>query len=141
MKHASSPCAGITLTEIMVAIVILGMVMGGFFKVTTMARRTRKLAQSHYAAVIIANNRIERAKQAEFDDLYLLEETETVVNEMGTPDPDGAFLRSTAVHANYDGDPLLKRIVVSVEPPSILGAAAPRSTEVVSTVLTDYLEP
>ncbi len=133
--------AGFTLTEVMVAILLLGVVMGGFFHVASMSRRSRKLAHDHYTAVLIANNRIVRAASMPLQDVLLFEENGTMVNELGVLDPNGAFLRTTVVAGNYNGDPLLTRITVSVQPPSIRGGLAARSTESVSTVLTDYLEP
>ena len=130
---------GFTLTEVMISMLLLGLVMGGFFQVANISRRTRRQAQNHYTAVIIANNRIERAKHIDLADLVMLEEIETQINELGVSDPDGAFLRTTVIEPNYDDDPLLTRVTVMVSPPSTAWGSEARSTEIVSTILTEYL--
>ncbi len=131
---------GFTLTEVMVATLLLGLVMGGFFKLATQTGRTRETAHNHFIAVIIANNRIERARYSRLDEIPLLAERETVVNELGAPDPDGRFLRTSVLLPDYDDDPLLIRMTVSVQP-LLARRGTARPVETVSTVLTEYLEP
>ena len=140
-RQYTANTGGFTLTEVMVATLILGLVMGGFFQVTSMSRRMRAQAQHHYVAVIVANNRIERAKHMRLADVALLQETDTVVNELGAPDPDGQYLRTTVIEPDYDGESMLMRIRVSVQPPAMGYGNSDRPVETVSTVLTEYLEP
>ncbi len=140
-RRASDRCQGFTLTEVMVAMLLLGLVMGGFLKLATQSARTREAAHNHFIAVIIAHNRIERARYSRMDELPLLAERDTVVNELGAPDPEGRFLRTTALTPDYDDNPLLMRMTVSVHPPTSARGTTARPVETVSTVLTEYLEP
>ena len=140
MKNYYRRCDGVTLTEVLVAIAILGLVIAGFLSASNMLRRTRKISENHYKAVIIANNRIERAKQVDMQDLDLLEEFQTSVNDLGAPDPDGRFLRTTVITPHYDNDPLLTHVAVTVHTPLLPGARS-RGSEELSTILTEYLEP
>jgi len=129
--------------EIMVASLILALAMGGFYQVISMTSRTRKKAYNQYIAVVMANNRIERAKNMRMADLPMLAETDTTVDPLGVPDPNGTFVRSTQILPNQNGDARLTRIIVTVQPPLFSRGPVldPRPSETVSTLLTEYLEP
>ncbi len=133
---------GFTLVEVVVALAILGIAMLGAYSVVTMSTQTRENAHNHYVATVIANNRIERAKNLTFDGISALAEDRIAVNELGAPDAEGAYRRTTRIDTSWDGDPMVTRIAVEVEVPQLLRnpTRSPDSV-LVSTLLTDYLEP
>lgn len=134
--------AGFTFVESVAALAILGMVMAGVCRVLISSARTRWAAHNMYVAVIIANNRIERAKNMSADELGLLAERETPVDALGAPDPDGPFTRTTSITRGHRGDARVTRIDVTVHaPPLRFLRNAPRPSESVSTLLTEYLDP
>jgi prepilin-type N-terminal cleavage/methylation domain-containing protein len=132
---------GFTLVEVMIAVGLLGMTIAGFYAVLTASTRTRIMAHNRYVAVTIANNRIERAKHMRIDELPLLVESGTLVNALGSPNPDGPFVRSTTINPSQNGDPRLTRITVSVQAPRVRRGTTTGLTETVSTLLTEYLDP
>lgn len=143
-QRGSARCGtrGFTFGEVMVAAALLGVAMAAFFQVTSMTRRSRKNAHNHFVAVTMANNRIERAKHMRLSELPLLRESDVQVNSLGSPDPDGTFLRSTTIETNQNEDAHLVRITVTVQPPLLrANTQDPRPSESVSTLLTEYLDP
>ncbi|MDZ4199262.1 MAG: prepilin-type N-terminal cleavage/methylation domain-containing protein [Kiritimatiellia bacterium] len=133
---------GFTFLETIAAMAILGLALTGFYRVLIQSARTRQAAHHHYVAVIIANNRIERAKNLRFEDLPLLAESQVAVDQLGSPDTAGTFLRSTVVAPNQGGDPRVTRLTVTVRAPSMRrDGSGTRPSESVSTLLTEYLVP
>jgi hypothetical protein len=125
----------------MVGLAVLGIVMLGSYRVIISMVRLRKAAHNHYAAAVMANNRIERAKNTSFHDLPLLAEDQVPVNDLGVPDSEGGFRRTTVVVRPHDGDDRLARVTVTVEVPRLLRTDGQRPAESVSTLLTEYVEP
>lgn len=109
---------GFTLVEMLVAVFLLAFVMAGVYRTLHTAMRLRTTAHRHYLSVIVANNRIERAKTVGFLELPFLAENEVRVDEQGTPDQEGQFLRSTQVNTNVNDNPDLVQITVTVQPPT-----------------------
>ncbi len=103
---------GFTLIEVLVAIVILALCIGGLSQLFVNVRQLSQMSRSHYIAVNIAKNRIERAKTLKYSDLYLLQEKDGIVNSSGVPDPDGEFKVNTQISQVNSN---LKEVVVSVE--------------------------
>jgi hypothetical protein len=130
-----------TYVEVMLALTILGVVMVGSYRAIISLVRLRKSAHNHYVAVVMANNRVERAKNASFSDLPLLAEDRVPVNELGAPDSNGPFHRSTVITTGHGGDARLTRVVVTVEVPLLSRRDGQRPAESVSTLLTEYIEP
>ncbi len=124
----------------MVALFLLVFVMAGVYRTMAMSARLRVTAHGHYLAVIIANNRIERAKNVGFGELPFMVEDSVRVNDQGVPDADGRFRRTTAVHMEHGGNPRLARMTVTVELPASR-ARSDRVFESVTTLLTEYMEP
>ena len=131
---------GFTLAEVLVALFLLVFVMAGVYRVMNMSARLRMAAHSHYLAVIIANNRIERAKNVGFSELPFMAEDSVRVNDLGIPDPEGHFRRTTEVRMDFEGNPRLALMTVTVEPPPSTRGGA-RAAESVTTLLTEYVEP
>ncbi len=133
--------AGMTLTEVLVAIGILALVFGGCYRLITQVTQMRVAAQRRYAAVVIANNRIERIKAAGFREAFAYVENRVPVDERGTPASDGRFLRTTVVEPGVAGDSRLARVVVTVEQRPLRAGVPVGQPESVATLLTEYLVP
>lgn len=130
---------GFTVVEVVLAISLLAVAMAGVYRVLESAFRLRRAAHHHYLAVVIANNRIERAKSVDFNMLPLLGEDRVPVNDQGVPEPDGPFHRTTEVATGYEGNPRLARVRVTVETPPMRRHRRVPVTESVSTLLTEYV--
>ena len=133
---------GYTFIEIVVAMAILALAMAGIYRVMTVSMQARQVSQNHYVATVMANNRIERAKNLTYGNLSLLEETDRPVDELGAPDLAGRYLRTTEIEPDYGGETNVTRVTVTVVPPSPNRRSDEGLPPVsVSTLLTTYLEP
>ncbi len=110
-------CDGFTMTEVMVASMILMLFLAGFIGSFIMALRTLDASNNHYRATSIARNRIQRARSFEFASLPLLEETDNVIDRYGNIDQAGTFRRSTMISTNTPTAPHTVRIRVEVRYP------------------------
>lgn len=131
---------GSTLTEVLVASAILVFAMAGAYRLTSAGVRVRTSAHHHYLAVLIANNRLERAKLIRYEDLPLLREDRVAVDANGIPAPNGPFLRTTQVQMGYRNNSRVAYVRVIVETPQLRRRSDPRASEFVSTLLTQYRE-
>lgn len=122
------------------AVSILTAVMAGGCRLIASIVRLRTASHNHYTATLIANNRIERAKNVSLSELPLLAENRVAVNAFGVPQSNGRFHRSTVVQTGHGGDDKVTLIRVNVETPIILRAGQQRPSESVSTLLTEYVE-
>ncbi len=136
---------GFTFIEVMIAMTLLVLSMAGAYQVVNMSMQARQNAHNYYTATIIANNRIERAKNVTFGNLEMLAEDNNRVNELGAPDPAGRYHRITTVDVNpIEGieEGKLTRIAVVVQAPApTTGRDTEGPSVLVSTLLTTYLEP
>ena len=139
-SRAAASRGGFTLAEVLVALFLLAFVMAGVYRTMTMSARLRTTAHRHYLAVIVANNRIERAKNVGFGELPFLAEDGVRVNDQGVPDAEGQFRRTTEVRMEHGGNPRLAWMRVTVELPSAR-RGADRVSESVTSLLTEYVEP
>ena len=105
---------GLSLTENMMAVAIILIVLTGVMTAQLQSMSAGKRAAHAYTAYQIAKNRIETLKSFSFSDAASAGETSTYVDDNGTPDPEGNFIRSTTVTASYNGDANLLQAVVSV---------------------------
>ncbi len=103
---------GTSLLEVMVALFVFGAFVSGACRLGVMSRRVSDVSRSHYQAINIAKNRMERAKTLGFDFMDQCEENRVRVDCAGSPDPGGAFRRSTVVNTL---GPDMKEMVVSVD--------------------------
>ena len=134
--------AGFTFLEIVGAMTILAIALAGIFRVMSVSMQTRQVSQNHYVATVMANNRIERAKNLTFANLSMLAENERPVDELGTPHPNGRYLRSTIIEPSWGGETNLTRITVTIVPPSPNRRSSDGLAPVsISTLLTTYNEP
>ena len=93
----NDPKAGVTLVEVMVAILILGLCIGGLCQLAVNARQLSDMSRTHYTAINIAKNRLERAKTVDYDELQFLVENDIVVDPSGRADSSGDYRVNTAV--------------------------------------------
>lgn len=117
-KRLPPGSGGYSLLEVVVALAILGISLAGIYKVMTVSMQTRQVALNHYVATVMANNQIERAKNLAFGNLSLLAEDELRVDELGTTDATGRYLRTTTIEPVWGGESNLTRITVTILPPS-----------------------
>ncbi len=104
--------SGFTLIEVVIAIMILAMCIGGLCQLFVNVHQLSEMSRSHYVAINIAKNKIERAKTLGYTDLYLLSENDGIVNSSGAADPDGFYKVNTVVQPSGSN---LMEIVVTVD--------------------------
>ena len=129
---------GMTLVEAVVAVLVLSIGLAGACALVVQANKTATMARDHYVAVNIGKNRLERARTFEFDDLYLLEETNVVVDWNGDSDPDGYYRRSTVV-TNVSTN--LIELIVTTEIRNRKTTDFDGEQEVMRSLYTEYQEP
>jgi len=95
--------AGLTLIEVCVALAVLAVATAGIYSLANMARRISIRARTHYLAVNLAKNHLERAKSRDFSQLSQFAESNTVVDVNGRLIANGEFRRSTSVSALQNG--------------------------------------
>jgi len=109
---------GVTLTEVLFSAGIIALVATSILLVFVQTVNISRRINYEYTATNLAKSRVERARTiiatSGFDSLNDLEETDTIIDAEGSPDPNGEFNRSTVVTANYDGDSRLAQIDVTV---------------------------
>jgi prepilin-type N-terminal cleavage/methylation domain-containing protein len=130
---------GFTLVEVTFALLLVVVVLGGAYGLIVHAARISRSARDHYVATNLAKNHIERARNFRYSDLYLLEESNLVLDENGGPANGGRFQRTTLVNTNYA--PGLAEIVVTVQIRSRRTGEFGEEQEEISSLFTEYLEP
>ncbi|MBN1671710.1 MAG: hypothetical protein JXR37_11780 [Kiritimatiellae bacterium] len=130
---------GLSLIELGIAMLLLSIVMAGAFGLVFQAGRMNRMARNHYVAINIAKNRVERARNFEYSDLYLLAEAGLTVDENGSPAPEGGYRRATLVNTNYAER--LTEMTVRVEIRDIGTGTFRGEEEVLNTLFTHYVEP
>jgi len=129
---------GMTLVEVVLALVVLSLVMAGSYLLVSRAAATSRAARDNYVAALIAKDRLERARNFAYDDLHLLAEDDVVVDDTGLPDPEGNFRRTTIVTTNYA--PGLTKIEVIVEVRNQRTGDFTAGQESVASLFTEYYE-
>jgi type II secretory pathway pseudopilin PulG len=129
---------GISLVEILVAMALIALSIGGIVFVLVQSLGLMTGADNVYASTNIAKNRLERIRQIRneggYDTLYGTAESNVIVDRNGIPDQGGDFTRSTTVNPDYGPD--LTMITVQVRYKS-KGALIAQSIELV-TLLSPY---
>lgn len=140
MSGGSGKCirrSGFTLVEVVIALALIVIVLGGAYSLVIHAARVSRMARDHYIAVNLAKNRIERARNFRYADLYLLAESNQVMDENGGPSDSGRFRRTTAVDSV--SRPGMTVVTVTVRVRSLRTGAFGNEGESMSTMLTDYM--
>jgi len=129
-------CDGMTLVETLVAVLIFGIAIGGLAMLIVSAKQTSDRARDHYVAVNIGKNRLERIRNAGTDQIYLFDESFSIVNVSGNGDPDGDFRRTTVcsqVRTN------LHEITVTVDIRNKVSRQFDGGVEVLQTYMADFV--
>ncbi len=117
----------------MVAILISGIIAAAAIGLINSMKwgmtRTRRFS----TATEIANNRIADLRNFTYDDLDVLAETELSVNDLGLPDADGIYLRTTDIAAEVNH---CRQVTVTVTAPW-----HPDKTDVNASLTTVILDP
>jgi len=138
-RSRSSVKTGFTMVEVIVSLFLICLVMAGSYTLIVRAAALSRAARNHYVASILCNNRIERARNFDYEDLHLLEETSVTVNDNGYPDPDGWFSRTTTVSTNYL--PMCTKFDVVVQIRNRKTGFFGQERETESTQFTEFLAP
>ncbi len=145
MKSLSTTCkaradkAGLTVIEVVIALAILGVTLGGAYAVLLISIQNRAFAHDHYAATLLANNRLEHARHLAFSEVGdEFEEDAVRIDDEGVHDPEGRFFRSTSVTPNYRDDHRLKEVEVRIQVPLPRHRDRAAGTITMSAVLIDH---
>jgi len=130
---------GFTLVEVVVSAVLLALAIAGSYLVVSRTAWLVRTARNHYVAVSIGRARIERARGFAYEDLWLLRETNVVVDVRGVPSSDGDFRRTTLVNTN--AQPNLTLVTVDVEIRNVRTGRFTGEKESVACYFTEYLTP
>ena len=90
---------GFSFIEVIIALAVLGLFIGGMCAVMQSSRQLSDRARSHYTAVNLAKNRIERARDIPFESLSGFVESNTLVDKDGKADYQGDYRRTTQYNA------------------------------------------
>jgi len=129
--------AGFTLVEVVIAVTLIVVVLAGAYNLIIHAARVSRMARNHYIAVNLAKNHIERARNFRYADLYMMEESNLVMDENGGPANDGRFRRTTTVVS--DVEPGLTSVNVAVQICNLRTGEFGDEQEFISSIFTDYL--
>ena len=127
---------GMTLIETMAATLLFGIVLAGLLNLSLGSMATGKRAEFTYSAYNIAKNHLESLRSMPYSTLANAAESDIYVDSNGTPDPDGDFIRTTAVTQNFNNDTNLIELDVSVDY-IFRGSESGHPTEL-STVVYQY---
>ena len=89
--------AAFSIVETVLALALMSLFVGGLCRLTLTTHMITDQAREQYQTVTLARNRLERIRVLPFDLAELFAESNVLVNDYGTPDPAGRFLRSTEV--------------------------------------------
>lgn len=129
--------SGFTLVEAVISTVLLVLVIGGSYSLVSRCQALIYSARNHYVAINISRARLERARDFAYDQLYLLTETNVVVNDSGVPASSGYFRRTTLVSPNCQ--PGLTKLEVRTDIRNAKSLEFIGDNESVSTLATEYL--
>lgn len=141
-------CRGFTILEVLVSLTLVAMVMAGAYLLITQTAQLSRAARDKYVAVTLCKNRLERARNFDYQDLHLMDEPGLVVNDNGAPYPRGMFRRITLVNTNYVPPVVstnyaggLTEVTVTVQIRNKrTGIFSSAVQETLSTLFTEYLD-
>ena len=130
-----------TLVEVVVATFLMLLTMSGAYLMIIKSSELSRSSRRHYIAISLAKNRLERARNFFYSDLQLLSESDMIVDDNGTPDPDGKFKRTTEVNTNTTYGAGLTEIIVTVKIRNPHTGLFTPDNESIRTLFTEYLTP
>jgi prepilin-type N-terminal cleavage/methylation domain-containing protein len=114
MKNITKNPKGVSLVEVVIATAIVAAVSLAVVGAMSQGSIFSRNIDTMYTATYIAQRRIDVLKRFEFEQLALAEESGTIVGADGNIDPDGGYSRTTEVATEYDNNPNLASVKVSV---------------------------
>ncbi|MFC1467376.1 hypothetical protein ACFLQY_01600 [Verrucomicrobiota bacterium] len=138
MRKRNNNKAGTTILEVLMAVTVLSVVISGLCGLVLHGRELSSVARSRYKATVLARNRIEKARNTDFELIYGLAEKDVVVNEFGEVDSGGYFRRTTTV---TDVSSILLEILVRVDVKNRRTLDFTVQGEELQTYIAHYKEP
>ena len=127
---------GMTLIEVVVAVFIFAICIGGACMLVVQTRQAMDNARSHYVAVNIAKNRLEKGRTFGYDQLSVFAEDDVIVDISGAADADGNYRRTTVV-SNVTSN--LVEMIVTVEiRDRVTRQFSSKKSEQIQTYFADY---
>ena len=115
-KMAIKNNEGITLVEVLVAVILIAFIMLSVFAAITQGAVFAKRIDTIYAALNIAQMRVDELKRFDFQKLHpAAEETDIMVDQYGNMDEDGEYMRTTEITTPYDSNSYLMKVKVTVD--------------------------
>ena len=114
MFNKLSNSSGVTLIEIMIAVLTFAIGISAILAVCVQGMTTARRTEAAYTAYNLAKNRIETLKSITFSDLASASETSTVLDASGVADLEGTFTRTTVITTNYNSDANLTQAKVTI---------------------------
>lgn len=106
---------GLTLVEVVLTVLVFASGLISLLAVYIQSREAGRRTDAVYTAYNLAKNHIEQLRSLDYTLLPdAAEMTAVRLDEDGTPDVNGVFLRTTSVDPAYGGNPDLTRASVSV---------------------------
>lgn len=125
------------MVEALVSIVLLALVIAGSYSLIIQSSGAIRSARNHYLAVNIGKDRVERARNFAYNQLYLLAESLVIVDENGNPANGGSYRRTTSINTNYQ--PNLTLVSVQTDIRNRKSNTFKDDSETVSGLFTEYL--
>lgn len=133
----SSERNGFTLVEAIISTILLILVIAGSYTLIARVQALIHSSRNHYVAINLSRAQLERARNFAYDQLYLLSETNIVINDSGTPYSEGYFRRTTTIQTNYQ--PGLTKLEVRTDIRNQKTLLFSGDFESVATLATEYL--
>lgn len=133
---------GFTVTETVVAVVVITGVLIAAFPLLHTATRRLYQAQDHYKATTICLAQIERARDIPYDQLgaALGRDNQVRVNDMGANDPEGRFRRTSTIQLDHPQEGLVT-LHIKTEIMDRRSHTFKGEHEELSYIFTAYLKP
>lgn len=106
---------GFSLIELSIALMIATVFVLGIFSLYSQSIVSTKKMNERFIALNLAKNRLERLRSFEYAVLPTANETDAYLNQQGSADPDGAYLRNTTIATDYNGMADLTQVTVTVD--------------------------
>jgi len=103
---------GMTILELVIASMLLGLMLTCAFPLVDSMLGNIQVSRDHYIATTLCQARIERAREAEYDDIILMAEKNSLVDEYGNRAvPNGRYQRTTIITLDKPEEGMTEMIV------------------------------
>ena len=133
---------GVTLVEVMVSIILVGIITTALCAIVAQSTVFSRRIDSVYTASLLAQRRLEFIGKLEFDDIASATETDIRIDDDGNMSISGDYSRTTEVTEDYNGNAILTKVKVTVKRADVSmsgGVSNPSSgrTVVMETLFAD----